>query len=60
MRAGWHGPCSTETDVERGRFVGRVEQVVSGQATRFHSLEKLLAFMGRVLPQVRTEPQEEP
>ena len=49
-----------ETDVERGRFVGRVEHVVSGQAAHFASLEELLAFMGRGLTQVRTEPPEEP
>ena len=28
---------------------GRVEHVVSGQATHFHSLEELLAFISRVL-----------
>ena len=49
-----------ETAVEQGRFVGRVEHVVSGQAAHFASLEELLAFMGRVLTQVRTEPPEEP
>lgn len=38
-----------ETQVETGRFVGRVEHVVSGQATHFTSLEELLAFIGRVL-----------
>ena len=49
-----------ETDVERGRFVGRVEHVVSGQATRFHSLEELLAFIQRVLTAVRHEPPKGP
>src|SRR5947207_4354711 len=49
-----------ETEVEQGRFVGRVEHVVSGQATRFHSLEELLAFIQRVLTAVRTAPPEEP
>ena len=28
---------------------GRVEHVVSGQATHYHSLEELLAFISRVL-----------
>lgn len=42
-----------ETDLERGRFVGRVEHVVSGQAARFGSLEELHAFMARVLTEVR-------
>ena len=49
-----------ETAVEQGRFVGRVEHVVSGQATQFQSLEELAAFMGRVLTQVRTKLPEEP
>jgi hypothetical protein len=31
---------------------GRVEHVVSGQATHFHSLEELLAFISRVLTAV--------
>ena len=37
------------TDVERGHLAGRVEHVVSGQATPFHSLETLLTFMARLL-----------
>ena len=37
------------TDVERGQWAGRVEHVTSGQATRFQSVEELLAFVGRVL-----------
>ena len=47
----------TETDVERGRVAGRVEHVVSGQATHFSSLEELLAFMARVLATVRAPPR---
>jgi hypothetical protein len=31
---------------------GRVEHVVSGQVTHFHTLEELLAFMRRVLAEV--------
>jgi len=42
---------AAEAAVEQGRFVGRVEHVVSGQAQRFHTLEDLLAFMARVLQQ---------
>ena len=42
-----------ETELERGRCTGRVEHVVSGQATHFASLEELLAFMARVLTAVR-------
>jgi hypothetical protein len=33
---------------------GRVEHVVSGQATHFHCLEELLAFIRRVLTNVQT------
>jgi hypothetical protein len=40
-------------DVAQGRLEGRVEHVVSGQATQFHTLEDLLAFMARVLHQQR-------
>ena len=36
-------------EVVPDRLAGRVEHVVSGQATHFHSLEDLLAFMARVL-----------
>jgi len=49
-----------ETAVEQGRFAGRVEHVVSGQAAQFQSLEELLAFIARVLTQVGSEPPEEP
>ena len=33
-------------------YAGRVEHVVSGEGTRFHSLDELLAFMIRVLRHV--------
>ena len=38
-----------EAEVAQGRLAGRVEHVVSGQATHFVSPEELLAFMARVL-----------
>ncbi len=38
-----------DTELETGRLSGRVEHVVSGRATRFDSLEVLLAFIGQVL-----------
>jgi hypothetical protein len=38
-----------EAEVAQGHLMGRVEHVVSGQATHFTSLEALLAFMARVL-----------
>ena len=47
-----------ETAVEQGRFVGRVEHVVTGQATQFASLEELLAFIARVLSTVRAKRPE--
>ncbi len=49
-----------EADVERGRFAGRVEHVVTGQASLFHSLEELLAFMASVLIQVRAQARRRP
>ena len=40
------------TQIDAGRIHGRVEHVVSRQATRFTSLDELLAFMARVLREV--------
>ena len=48
----------TETEIEQGRCVGRVEHVVSGQATRFDTLDELLAFLARVLATVRAAASE--
>lgn len=44
------------SDIAQGRLAGRVEHVVSGQATRFTSLEELLAFITQVLATVRAPP----
>ena len=49
-----------EINVERGPWIGRVEHVVSGQATHFASLEELVAFIARVLTEVRTQPRRKP
>ena len=46
----------TETNVARGQVSGRVEHVVSGQATHFTSVKELLAFIGHVLSTVRAPP----
>jgi len=49
----------SDTVVEQGHLTGRVEHVVSGQATAFQSLETLLAFIAQVLRAERertTEP----
>lgn len=45
-----------ETQLEAGHMVGRVEHVVSGQATHFESLDALLTFLARVLREVRQAP----
>ena len=42
-----------DTRIETGQMRGRVEHVVSRQAVTFESLETLLAFMARVLQEVR-------
>jgi hypothetical protein len=39
----------TDVEAEEGQFYGRVEHVVSGQATRFDSVEGLAAFITQVL-----------
>jgi len=38
-----------ETDLDTGCMTGRVEHVVSGKATRFQSVDELMAFMAVVL-----------
>ena len=46
--------------VAQGQLAGRVEHVVSGQATHFHTLDELLTFMARVLAALDTAPEENP
>ena len=48
-----------ETEVARGRILGRVEHVLSGQATHFDTLQGLLRFIERVLTTLRAEPAAE-
>lgn len=43
---------TTDTQVGVGYVMGRVEHVVSRQATRFQSLEALLSFIAQVLREV--------
>ena len=43
-----------DAKVEQGEWQGRVEHLVSFQATRFQSLEELLAFMVKIL----SEPEQ--
>ena len=40
---------SADVQVDGGRVAGRVEHLVSRQATTFQSLEALLAFIAQVL-----------
>lgn len=40
---------------EEGRVAGRVEHVVSGRSEHFGSLPELLAFLGRVLRDLRED-----
>ena len=55
-----------DTAVEQGHLTGRVEHVISGQATDFESLQTLLAFVAQVLrlsvsaPPSDTQAQETP
>jgi hypothetical protein len=46
-----------ETDIEAGRFEGKVEHVASSRATRFHSFDELLGFIASVLAEVRKTEQ---
>ena len=47
-----------DANVEQGQWVGRVEHLVSFQATHFQSLEGLLAFMVKMLSETKL-PEEE-
>ena len=47
------GHFQSDTAVEQGHLAGRVEHVVSGQATAFQTLEALLAFIAQVLHEER-------
>jgi hypothetical protein len=44
---------SPATQLDAGPVEGRVEHLISRQATRFQSLEALLAFIARMLREVR-------
>jgi hypothetical protein len=41
------------TQVEAGQMTGRIEHLVSRHATMFESLDTLLAFIARMLQEVR-------
>jgi hypothetical protein len=44
---------SPATQLDAGPVEGRVEHLISRQATRFQSVEALLTFINRVLREVR-------
>jgi hypothetical protein len=44
-----------ETDVDAGRFEGKVEHLSSVEEMRFHSLDELIAFIVRVLTEVAND-----
>ena len=46
-----------ETNIDAGRFEGRVEHVATNRAIRFHSLDELLGFIASVLTEVRDSEQ---
>jgi hypothetical protein len=48
-----------EAVLEPGNCAGRVEHVVSGQATHFASVEELMAFIRRILNSVSAQPPDE-
>ena len=49
---------SAQTQVELGRFAGRVEHVVSGHARRFQTLDELLGCLVQLLVTFGTPPPE--
>ena len=40
-------------DFDTGQIEGKVEHIASYRAARFHSVEELIAFMNRVLADIR-------
>jgi hypothetical protein len=49
---------SAQTQVELGRFAGRVEHVVSGHARRFQTLDELVGCLVQMLVTLGTTPPE--
>jgi hypothetical protein len=43
------------TDIESRRIEGKVEHVASYKTTRFHCLDELLSFVGRVLEEANAD-----
>jgi len=49
-----------ETAIAHGHILGRVEHVMSGQATQFGSLDDLVGFFAQVLMEVRAPLRRRP
>ena len=49
---------SAQTQVDLGRFAGRVEHVVSGHARRFQTLDELVGCLVQLLVTLGTTPPE--
>jgi hypothetical protein len=49
---------SAQTNVELGRFAGRVEHVVSGHARRFQTMDELVGCLVQMLVTLGTSPPE--
>jgi hypothetical protein len=47
-----------DADLQAGHVMGRIEHIVSGQATLFQSQKTLLAFMVQILREVRGDSSE--
>jgi len=47
-----------ETNIEAGRFEGKVEHIASYKAARFHSLDELIAFIATMLTEVSNTERE--
>ena len=47
------------TDIEAGKFQGRVEHVASCKAVRFSTLDELLSFIAAVLAEVSLKKDEQ-
>jgi hypothetical protein len=45
------------TDIEAGRVEGKVEHIASFKASRFQSLDELLAFVARILAEGKEKEQ---
>jgi hypothetical protein len=64
MKAGWQYKAAfviqfrPETDIEAGRFEGKIEHVATYKSARFHSLDELLAFVATVLAEASNTEQD--